>query len=155
MTCTRQPYCSCCVKAEEWEAEARGHVRSMKQFAETLGIDTTKEGDEPGQLQILHAIEDERVRAGRYLDALVFLALNEGALTLGEAPITVESRRGGWHVYVEGRQMAGPLGVRAAILAALDTKARRGVLPDTKPCGCPRTTAESDGHCTNCGAATS
>lgn len=38
-------------------------VSVIREYAELLGIDTTREGDEPGQLQVLHAIQALLARA--------------------------------------------------------------------------------------------
>ncbi len=38
--------------------ESRAWIDILREYAVLLGIDTTREGSEPGQLQILHAIQD-------------------------------------------------------------------------------------------------
>lgn len=40
------------------EQVERSYIGDLKEYATLLGIDTTREGDEPGQLQVHHAIED-------------------------------------------------------------------------------------------------
>lgn len=50
--------------------EARTWIGYLKEYAVLLGIDTTREGSEPGQVQILHAIQDRLARIARLEAAL-------------------------------------------------------------------------------------